>query len=197
MDDTELTIRRADAADRREVDEFLAARHADRVARTGEMLDVTVLPRLVARRGRALAGALTFRIEGPDLEVATLHAAASWSGVGTALLAAVEAIATDAGCTRIWLVTTNDNVDALRFYQRRGFRLVRVDAGAVDRSRATLKPTIPIIGNHGIPIRDEIVLERRVGDEPGGGSTWSSAVRVDRVAQNRDRRTGVHDRNRR
>lgn len=171
MQDAELTIRRAEAVDRREVDEFLVARHADRVARMGEIIDATVLPRLIARRGRELAGVLTFRTDDGDLEVATLHAAAPWSGVGTALLAAVEDIAADAGCSRIWLVTTNDNVDALRFYQRRDFRLVRIDAGAVDRSRATLKPTIPVVGSHGIPIRDEIVLERWVGFGASGGAT--------------------------
>ena len=68
--------------------------------------------------------------------------------------------AREAGCRRLWLVTTNDNVDALRFYQRRGFRLTELQAGAVDVSRATLKPSIPEVGDHGIPIRDELVLER-------------------------------------
>ena len=64
------------------------------------------------------------------------------------------------GCTRLWVITTNDNVDALRFYQRRGFCLVRVHGGAVDRSRASLKPEIPPVGAYGIPLRDEIELER-------------------------------------
>ena len=61
-------------------------------------------------------------------------------------------------------MTTNDNVDALRFYQRRGFRLARVDAGAVDRSRATIKPAIPEVGDHGIPLRDELELEMAIGE---------------------------------
>jgi hypothetical protein len=56
------------------------------------------------------------------------------------------------------VVTTNDNVDALRFYQRRGFRLTAVRCGAVDQSRRTVKPQIPVTGNYGIPIRDEIEL---------------------------------------
>ena len=56
---------------------------------------------------------------------------------------------------------TNDNVDALRFYQHRGFCLVRVHRGAVDRSRASLKPEIPPAGAYEIPLRDEIELERR------------------------------------
>jgi hypothetical protein len=64
------------------------------------------------------------------------------------------------GCARLWVITTNDNVDALRFYQRRGFCLVRVHRGAVDRSRAGLKPEIPAVGAYGIPLRDEIELER-------------------------------------
>lgn len=63
-----------------------------------------------------------------------------------------------AGASRLWLVTTNDNVDALRFYQRHGFRLHALHPGAVDRSRATLKPEIPPLGAHGIPLRDELVL---------------------------------------
>jgi len=56
-------------------------------------------------------------------------------------------------------VTTNDNVDALRFYQRRGFRLCRLSPEAVDRSRRTVKPEIPATGAYGIPLRDELELE--------------------------------------
>ena len=66
--------------------------------------------------------------------------------------------ARDAGCTRLRVVTTNDNVDALRFYQRRGFRMARLRPGAVDRSRALLKPTIPETGDYGIPLSDELEL---------------------------------------
>ena len=65
------------------------------------------------------------------------------------------------GYSRLWVITTNDNIDALRFYQRRGFCLVRVYRGAVDRSRASLKPEIPAVGAYGIPLRDEIELEKQ------------------------------------
>ena len=78
------------------------------------------------------------------------------------MIEAVRLLARRQGCTRLWVITTNDNVDALRFYQRRGFRLVRVHRGAVDRSRASLKPEIPPVGAYGIPLRDEIDLTRRV-----------------------------------
>ena len=63
-----------------------------------------------------------------------------------------------AGCRRVWLITTNDNLRALRFYQRRGFRLVAVHPNALARSRE-LKPSIPEIGLDGIPLRDELELE--------------------------------------
>jgi RimJ/RimL family protein N-acetyltransferase len=67
-------------------------------------------------------------------------------------------LAEQAACQRIWLITTNDNMPALRFYQKRGFRLVAVHQNALDYSR-TLKPEIPLIGLEGIPLRDEIELE--------------------------------------
>ena len=71
----------------------------------------------------------------------------------------IRARARAAGCGRLWLVTTNDNTDALRWYQRRGFVLVGAHPGAVTEARAELKPTIPLEGEHGIEIRDELELE--------------------------------------
>jgi len=82
-------------------------------------------------------------------------------GAGSVLLAAATEVARKAGARRLWLITTNDNLDALALYQRRGFRLVAVRAGAVDRARL-LKPSIPEVGEHGIPMHDELVLERLV-----------------------------------
>jgi len=61
-------------------------------------------------------------------------------------------------CRRVWLVTTNDNLHALAFYQKRGFELVAVHRGAVNESRK-IKPVISLIGMHNIPLRDEIELE--------------------------------------
>ena len=69
-----------------------------------------------------------------------------------ALLAAIDDVARRAGCRRLQLITTNDNVEAIQFYQRRGFRLVTAYPGAVDESRRRLKPGIPEVGAHSIPI---------------------------------------------
>jgi ribosomal protein S18 acetylase RimI-like enzyme len=80
--------------------------------------------------------------------------------VGTALVEYAAREAGRRGCTRLWCTTTNDNLDALRFYQRRGFRLLALRPGAVDRARRAVKPQITAVGAYGIPLRDEIDVQR-------------------------------------
>lgn len=109
-------------------------------------------------------GAVTFHIGAAadgrlECEVVSLNSLREGQGVGSRLLAAAEEAALQAGCRRIWLTTTNDNTRALRFYQRQGYRLVALYPGAMDEARK-LKPAIPLVGNDGIPIRDEIELEK-------------------------------------
>lgn len=128
-------------------------------ARRGELVDVLDLPGLVAERAGERLGLLTYHPVGEECEVAALVADERQGGVGSALLEALRPLATSAGCARLWLVTTNDNVDALRFYQRRGFVLRHLRPGAIDEARRVLKPTIGAVGEHGIPIRDELELE--------------------------------------
>jgi hypothetical protein len=55
-------------------------------------------------------------------------------------------------------MTHNDNLDALRFYQRRGFSISGIRLNSMARARK-IKPSIPLIGDYNIPIRDEIDLE--------------------------------------
>jgi GNAT superfamily N-acetyltransferase len=104
-----------------------------------------------------VTGVVTYLIEADACEVVSIDAVVEGMGVGTALLEAACKAAVAAGCRRVQLFTTNDNVDALRFYQRRGFRLAALRPGAVDRSREH-KPEIPRTGDFGIPLRDEIDL---------------------------------------
>jgi len=136
---------------------FLERNNALRAARLGRLEDSLAHPSFMAVEGGRVVGVVTYVVDGDACEVLTLHADPPRRGVGTAL---IEAVVAETRCRRLWLITTNDNTDALRFYQRRGFRLAELHRGAVDRSRATLKPEIPEIGDHGIPIRDELVLER-------------------------------------
>jgi ribosomal protein S18 acetylase RimI-like enzyme len=119
------------------------------------------LPGFVAIRSQEIVGLLTYHLEGTQCEVVTIDSLRSGLGVGTALIEAVKQTAQQAGCERLWLITPNDNLNALRFYQKRGFALVAVHRNALERSRQ-LKPQIPLIGEHGIPLRDEIELELRL-----------------------------------
>jgi GNAT superfamily N-acetyltransferase len=155
---------------------FLERHNADRAARRGELVDATARPALVATgTDGAIAGVLTYDIVGPDCEILTLHAATQWGGAGTALVDAVKAVAARAGCRTLWVLTTNDNVDGLRFYQRRGFALSALRPGAVDESRRTLKPQIPPTGFYGIPLRDEIELSQPVpAEEPAAAAPAST-----------------------
>ncbi|MDD5656835.1 MAG: GNAT family N-acetyltransferase [Elusimicrobia bacterium] len=106
-------------------------------------------------------GLATYEIRDGQCELATLDALAKFSGIGTALLERVKGAALRAGCRRLWLITTNDNLDAIRFYQRRGFRIAAIYKDALMRSRE-LKPSIPATGQHGIPLRDEIEFEMAI-----------------------------------
>ncbi len=116
------------------------------------------LPGLIARRGGTIVGLLTYRLEYHACEIVTLNSFLPHIGVGRSLLDAVRELARQAGCVRIWLVTTNDNLSALGFYQHYGFSLYALHCGAVSRSRQ-IKPEIPLVGENGIPIRDELELE--------------------------------------
>lgn len=131
---------------------------ADNVVGHGTVYRPATLPGMVATIDDERVGLLTYTIEGDACEVVTIDSLQEGIGVGTALIDAVTATARDAGCRRLWLITTNDNLTALGFYQKRGFHLVAVHRHAVDASRQ-LKPEIPQIGQRGIPIRDEIELE--------------------------------------
>ncbi len=104
-------------------------------------------------------GLATYALGEDGCELVTIDSLVEGRGVGTSLLEAVAEAARRAGCRRVWLVTTNDNLPALRFYQRRGFVLTALHRDAVAKSR-DLKPEIPRFGNDGIPIRDELELER-------------------------------------
>jgi ribosomal protein S18 acetylase RimI-like enzyme len=136
-------------------------------ARRGELIDVLALPGFVAERNGTPLGLLTYRREEDDCELAFIGALERYEGIGTALVdALVDAVA---DCRRIWLVTTNDNLGALRFYQRRGFVLSALRPGAVDEARRRLKPEIGTVGDFGIPLRDELELERSARRAPAIG----------------------------
>ncbi len=130
------------------------------VARLGELIDPLRLDGLVAEAdGRAIGLATVLEDPERGMELVTLHAEPRGRGAGTALLETAWHVAAASGHHRLWLVTTNDNLQALHFYLRRGMRVAAVHEAAVEGDRG-LKPEIPAFnGDNGLPIRDVIELE--------------------------------------
>ena len=131
---------------------------ATRIVTRGRVFQADRLPGFVAVRDDRPCGLVTYRLGDGECEIISLNSLVERIGVGSALIAAVRDTAIAAGCRRLWLITTNDNLAALRFYQRRGFRLAALYPNALEASRR-LKPEIPLVGHDGIPLRDELELE--------------------------------------
>lgn len=106
-------------------------------------------------------GLITYRIEDDQSEIMTLNALIKRRGTGSALIEAVRTIAEKRQCKRLWLVTTNDNVPARRFYEKCGFTVAAIHRNAMEVSRK-LKPEIPLLGVDDVPIRDEIEFEMQL-----------------------------------
>ena len=164
----EPSVRAVAERERAWLTETLAARWGgEEVMGRGRPRRPAELPALIALgQDDAVLGIATYCVEGEEAELVTLDALVPGRGVGRALVEAVAAAARTAGARRLRVMTTNDNLRALRLYQRTGFRLEALRPGAVDRARER-KPSIPRTGDDGIPIRDELDLVRELHDPPG------------------------------
>jgi N-acetylglutamate synthase-like GNAT family acetyltransferase len=137
--------------------EFIAAHY--------EVFHCRDLPGFIAVEREKKVGLLTYKIVAGDCEIVSLDSLRPCAGIGTSLIDAVKRAAVESGCRWLWLVTTNDNMNALRFYQKRGFSMVKINRNAIEFARK-LKP-VPLIGVDGIPLRDEIELEMILGNAAG------------------------------
>lgn len=162
LEDAATNIRPIDGTHRDAVNDILAREwHCPPSVAHGKAVDTTWLPGFVWVSGEEIQGVITYHIEGDACEIVTLNSFQESRGIGTALINAVAAAAREKGCTRLWLITTNDDTDAIRFYQIKGFEWVAMHRDAMDVSRR-IKPAIPLIGMHGIPIRHELEFEMRL-----------------------------------
>nr|AGS52003.1 acetyltransferase, GNAT family [uncultured bacterium contig00006] len=127
------------------------------IAVDGRLWDTRVLPGFAAVCAGEPLGYLLYALHG-GCEIMALESVERGIGVGSALIERVKRVAKDVGAGRLTVCTTNDNVNAFRFYQRRGFALCALRVGAIDDARR-LKPSIPLVGEDGIPLRDELVFE--------------------------------------
>lgn len=154
-----MKLCRIDQSSREQVDAFIVNQWFTlEMVVHGEVIDLGTADGWYACENDEVIGLITYRIIGDELEILSLDSRREGKGVGTTLLGKAVEEAMSCRCRRIMLVTTNDNLSALRFYQRRGFDLVCVHRNAVDRARQ-LKPEIPLLGEGDIPLRHELELE--------------------------------------
>ena len=125
----------------------------------GKEVDMTGVEGFFFQEDGAIIGLVTYLVSDGVLEITSLDSLREKQGIGSELLEYVVREAQQRGCKKIVLITTNDNLNAMRFYQKRGFDMARLFRNAVDAARK-LKPEIPLLGENAIPLRHEIELER-------------------------------------
>lgn len=146
-------------ADRPEVAQFVERFWHSRVSMSRGKAFYPHLERgFIERRDGTIVALLTFHIENELMELLTLNSTLEGEGIGSSLMLDAIEKARREGCRRILLATTNDRLRAVGFYQRLGFRITAINLGVVDEARE-VKPQIPLVGERGVPIHDEIVME--------------------------------------
>jgi ribosomal protein S18 acetylase RimI-like enzyme len=152
-------IRPTNEHDRSFIRELITLRwKAEAVVLHGEIYYPAELPGLIAQQDEEIYGLITYKIFGDQCEIITLDSLKEGLVIGTLLIEAIKEKAVESSCTQIGVITTNDNLPALGFYQKHGFKIKAIAINVVASSRL-LKPSIPLTGFQGIPIRDEIELE--------------------------------------
>ena len=131
------------------------------VVSKGIVHDTRTHPGFVAVEKDTVIGYVLYNIVGDDCEITVLESLHGGRGIGSALINEVMRIAKESVCQRVWLITTNDNTRAIRFYQKFGFELRSVHINTMEAARK-LKPQIPLMGNDGIPIKHEFEFEMNI-----------------------------------
>ncbi|MCH5192358.1 MAG: GNAT family N-acetyltransferase [Oscillospiraceae bacterium] len=154
-----MDIQNIDQPNRERIDAFIVRQwFSMQMVVHGESIDLSEAAGYYAMEDDEIIGLITYRITDNEMEILSLDSLRENKGIGTALLNKVTLKAVEIGCSKIKLITTNDNLAALWFYQKRGFDMVRLYCNALEQSRK-IKPEIPLIGENGIPLKHEIELE--------------------------------------
>ncbi|MDF2801888.1 MAG: acetyltransferase [Anaerocolumna sp.] len=153
-----LKFEEVNESNRKEVNKFLIDNWfgTDMVIR-GKIIDLSEASGIIVSRDNII-GLLIYEIIDEVCEILSLDSKEENKGIGTELLARVIGIAKSRNCHKIKLITTNDNINAIKFYQKRGFDMTRIYHNALIQSRQ-LKPSIPLIGEFDIPLMHEIEFE--------------------------------------
>ena len=124
----------------------------------GRVIDMTKTEGFYFSDGENIIDLITYIVYDNILEITSLDSLQENQGIGSKLIETVIHEAKERKVQKIVLITTNDNINAIRFYQKRGFDMAHLFRNALDISRE-LKPEIPLIGENSIPLRHEIEFE--------------------------------------
>jgi len=125
------------------------------LAVNGKLWDSRTMPGYAAVSGDEVLGYLLYEFHSDECEIMVLESVAQNIGIASALIEQVKQSAKLSGVNKVIVQTSNDNTHAFRLYQRRGFTIREIRLGAMDVARQ-LKPSIPLVGEDGILLRDEI-----------------------------------------
>lgn len=156
-----ITVRPIKDTDAQWITEVMTAAWGSIMVAASRLFNSLELPGYIAEVNTKPVGIITYDILDGRLEIVTLNSWLHGCGVGTTLIEQVKKLTKERNLGSVWLTTSNDNIDALRFYQKRGFRITKVYPDAIDEARKT-KPEIPEIGNYGIPLKDALELELKI-----------------------------------
>lgn len=144
-----------------EMREYIIHSRGNLIISRGKQHELSTLPGYVYLENNKVVGWIFYSITNNECEIVTLDSKVEGIGIGSSLIQEVTKKAKNSGCNRVWLITSNDNINAIRFYQKRGFEMVYVHIDAITEARR-IKPTIPTEGYYGIPIKHEIEFEYKI-----------------------------------
>lgn len=156
FDKTEYKIISVDEKTREKVNKILEKEWEEtKIISRGKIIDGTKLDGFIAIKDTKIIGLITYIIENDECEIVSLNSFIENNGIGSKLIDKVKRCAKENNCKHLVLITTNNNVRAIEFYQKRGFEFSNIYINAIENSRK-LKPRIPLYDDNGLPIKDEI-----------------------------------------
>jgi len=157
-----VVVRRVVDADRTAIKEFLKEHWGDsRLINSHSDHEGSELPGFIVYMDGFIVGLLTYHISGDSCELVSINSTLTARGIGSMMLRSLEDEAAQQGCKRIWAITTNDNLLAFRFYQKRGYVMKAVHENSLEKLRQS-KPSIPLVGFDGMMMLSEVEMEKRL-----------------------------------
>jgi ribosomal protein S18 acetylase RimI-like enzyme len=107
----------------------------------GKIFNSAELKGFICKENNNIVGLITYRIENNECEIVSLNSTVENRGLGTSLINKMINHSRKNNYQRIWVMTTNDNTKAIRFYQKRGFEWVGYYKDSIQKSKKSIKVT--------------------------------------------------------